>query len=102
AAQISRAVAEVEKSTAGELVVVVIKRSDDYAYPRALLALVLAIACGWLTYWSLPTLQSSIVFGAQALFWSVFWWLSGLGPMLRLLVPKEQQLSAVDAKAKQM
>lgn len=102
AEQISRAVAEVEENTAGELVVVVIKRSDDYAYPRALFALVGAIACAWLMYLAFPTLQSGIVFGAQTVFWAGFWWLSGLAPVLRTLVPQEQQLSAVDAKAKEM
>lgn len=102
AKEVARTVERVELSTAGEMVVVVVDQSDDYAYPRALFALVAAIACGWLVYWAMPTLQSGIVFGAQAVFWALFYWLAGLAPVVRALVPKELQQNAVDAKAKHM
>lgn len=99
---ISEAIEIVEHSTAGEIVVAVVPRSDDYAYPRALFALAAALGVAWIIYWSFPTVPSAFVFAGELVLWLGFWWLSGSSWLLRRLVGREVLRRAVDARAKQV
>jgi len=99
--RVSEAVARAETRTAGEIVVVVAARSDDYARRRALYALLLTIAVlseafvrlhAW-PPWLLFVLEIPVALGAYALF--------GWGPVLRRVVPKAEQRAAVDSRIKQ-
>jgi putative membrane protein len=98
---LSRAIEVVEHTTAGEIVVAVVPRSDDYAYPRALLAMVGAVGTGWVLYSAFPTVPSAFVFAGQVVLWVIFWWLSTWAWLVRKMVPRAQLVAAVDAKAKQ-
>lgn len=99
---LSQAIELVERSTAGELVVAVVAQSDEYAYPRALLAVACAVGAAWVLYWFLPTVPSAFVFAGQIVLWIAFWWLSASAWLVRKLVPHDQLVSAVEAKAKQV
>jgi putative membrane protein len=99
---LSRAIEAVETATAGELVVAIVAKSDDYSYPRALFASASAAGCGWLVYWSLPTISATFVFAGQVVLWVAFWWLSGLPWPARTLAGRQQLDLAVDARAKQV
>jgi putative membrane protein len=101
AERVSNAVAEVEKSTAGELVVAMIGRSDDYAFHRAVLCTLLAIAGGWLLYSRFPLLAPAYVFSAQGVAWLLLWLASAWTPLVRLIVPKRYQQESVAARARQ-
>lgn len=99
---LSQAIEEVEQATAGELVVAVVPRSDDYAYPRALFALAGAVGLGWVSYWALPTIPSAFLFAGQIPLWLACWWLSGWSWLVRALAGHDLLSAAVDAKAKQV
>lgn len=99
---LSHAIEVVEHATAGELVVAVVAKSDDYAYPRALVALSGTIGVAWLVYWFSPTVPSAFVFAGQVVVWLGFFWLSGRSWLVRALVGRELLRAAVDAKAKQV
>lgn len=100
AKQVRQAIEAVEQKTAGELMVVVAGRSDHYADVRALVALVSAVGSAWVLYWFLPTVPSAYIFASQVLLWLLFWWVTGLGAVVRVLVPSSRLAAAVDAKAK--
>jgi putative membrane protein len=100
--RVAAAIHAAEAATAGELVVAVIRRSDDYAYFRGLFAMMAAIGLGWVGYVNLPTLHSAWFFTAQAGLWSVSWFASAWPPLLRRLVPKRVQVEAVDNRIKQL
>jgi putative membrane protein len=102
AKRVRAAIEVVERQTSGEIVVVVAAKSDQYADLRGLLAMVGAVGCAWVLYWFLPTVPSGFIFGSQVLFWLAFWWLAGLGPIVRTLVPAARLSLAVDNKAKQV
>ncbi len=99
--RVTEAVARAETRTAGEIVVVLAARSDDYARRRALYALLLTIAVmseafvrlhAW-PPWLFFVLELPVGLGAYALF--------GWGPVLRRVVPKAEQRAAVDSRSKQ-
>jgi putative membrane protein len=100
--QISDAIARVEKRTSGELVVVIVPRSRDYAYFRAVPALAATIGIAWAAYSALPTVHSAWVFASQGVLWPAFFALFGWAPLLRRFVPSEVQARAVDGRIKQL
>ena len=91
-----------EQRTAGEIVVVVARRSGDYGAERALFSggftLLLALA----GYFFLAMVPELWLLCAQVPVGFVAWWLSGLSPLLRRLVPAAAQLAAVQARAQQL
>jgi putative membrane protein len=85
--QIAQAIADVETSTSGELVVVHTARSDDYALFRAAFAFFLSLGLAdMLHFFGIPLEPSLLLLTVAALGTSLFW-VSGLSPLLRLLVP---------------
>lgn len=102
AKRVREAIEGVERSTAGEIMVVVAARSDHYADVRGFVALIGAIAAAWVLYWFLPTVPSGYIFGGEVVLWIALFWLTGLGPILRTIVPAARLSVAVDNKAKQV
>jgi putative membrane protein len=102
AARVRNAVAAVESATSGELVVVLAPQSDNYALPRAVVALALTVSAGFGVYQAWPHHPAGWVFAGQAALWGLIWWAVGWAPVLRTLVPKAQQSAAVESRAKQL
>lgn len=99
--RVQKAIADVERNTAGELVVAVVPRSSDYAYARGVLSFVVAIGVGWLAYSSFPTWPASLVFAGQVVPWTLTWWLSGVSGVLRRIVSETVQSRAVGDRTRQ-
>jgi putative membrane protein len=113
-AAIERAIAAVEARTSGELVVLVVPRSDDYALGRALLAGLgavvivsaidlawpwLALAAPWLAD-ALPLDPLVWLLPLQALVAAALWWVSGRIPV-RFLASDHRRARAVSRRAKE-
>ena len=85
-AAIEAAVAGAERATSGEIVPIVVERSDAYADVRLAAAALVALALGGLgpelapglSFWIAPT---------QICVFAALWWLFGRRPLLRALVP---------------
>ncbi len=88
---IEAAVRSAESKTAGELVVAHTERADDYAFRRSVVALGLAIALGWEALLALPSVAPVFVLVGQAPAFFLFYWLTGLPPVVRLLVSDAQR-----------
>jgi len=100
--RIEATIAEVEQYTAGEIVVVVVPRCDDYALWRGAAASGLSLFCATLLYefvWFAPGLWA---FLAQIPLLVLFYWSFGLGPLARLIVPKHVRAACEEDRAKQV
>jgi len=98
AAAVEAAVRAAELRTSGEIVPVLVERSDDYAELRLGLAAVSAFAAGALASWLAPELAHWIVptqIGVFALVAAV----SGWRPLLRRLVPARLATAHVERAA---
>ena len=97
--KISDKIGEVEKTTAGELKVHVVGRSDSYFSLRLVAATVVGIAGGKILSFGHPMLESyslelAVIFGLLA--WAIF-----CSPMVvRYVVPKKSQRRSVHHRAK--
>jgi len=91
-----------ERRTAGEIVVVVARRSGDYAVERAAFSGGLTLLAVLAGYFWLPMVPELWLLCAQAPVGFLAWWFSGLSPVLRLLVPRAAQHGAVRARAEQL
>jgi putative membrane protein len=101
-ARIQAAVAEAEAETEGELVVVVARRSDDYAELRGLFALAFMTLVGYALHHLVPEFSARWLLGAMGFFALLGYALSGAPPLLRLLVPASVRAARVDAHAKRV
>ena len=98
--RITEAVARAEAATAGELVVVLQERSDDYALHRAAVAFILSLGAEHAVHllvvgvplWGLMLGQAAVV----ALLYALF----GSGPLLRLIVPGAVRTERVEEAAR--
>lgn len=100
ARRIEQAIAEVERSTAGEIVVMTVTESDRYDGPRALVTgLWTAVAATTALLWGPWTLAPIWVCIAQLPLAAGIWWLLGAAPLRRLLVPPSRAAEAVHARA---
>jgi putative membrane protein len=113
--RVQAAVADVEKHTAGEIVIVVARRSHDYAYWRFIATLAAGFAAtaiaawiwtfelhahpGWETYSTRATVLLVLV--AQALFMALFWLLFRTGASIRRIVPEGMLQTATEGRAHQ-
>lgn len=100
--QIADRVAAAERRTAGEIVVVVARRSAEYGRERALFSFTLSFAAALALYRFVPRLPEVWVLSLQAPLALGAWWLSGLAGVARRLVPAAAQVAAVSARAKQV
>jgi putative membrane protein len=100
--RVEATIAEVERHTAGEVVVVVVPRCDDYALWRGAAAVGLSLFGAMVFYefvWFAPGLWA---FVGQIPLLLFFFWLLGLGPLARLVVPKHVRAACVSERAKQL
>lgn len=95
---IEQAVEAAERRTAGELVVVVARRSDDYAVFRASLAAALTVALGAETAYLLDA-PLWLLFTAQLPMGALLYLLVGHSAWLRWFVPKAVREEAVLQRA---
>lgn len=98
--QVSRAVASAERSTAGELVVVLAERSNSYAAWRAGLAGSLSVALTLEAYYLFQGWPAWALFVAQLPLALLLYWLLGSGALLRLVVPKKALTGVVEQRAR--
>ncbi len=96
---VSEAIARAEEKTAGELVVVVSKRSGDYSAYRAGVAATLTVVVALEVSRLLPQLEGWILLLAQLPVALFFYWLSGVNGLLRNLVPRSLQKQVVEQRA---
>lgn len=82
---IERAVQEAERGTSGEIVPMIVERSDDYGIVRSTAAAVLAFAAGVVVL-ALPVNPVLWLPPVQLLVFLFGYWLSGLRPVLRPLL----------------
>lgn len=97
--QIEIAVAEVEKSTASELVVAVVSQSDDYALPRSVAAGFWSLAVVLGLHLQFETLPMTWLLVAQIIIAPALWALFGWGPLLRWVVNPSRLTRAVQRRA---
>lgn len=92
-------IAEVERSTAGEIVVHVVEKSDAYPAVRLGWSVLLAAVTSEVLSYEFPEVFQSwsleIAVGAGLLFWLLF----GLSPILRWLVPASSKQVQVHRRA---
>jgi putative membrane protein len=113
-ARIEEAIAKVEKTTAGEIVLAVAQRSHDYAFSRALFTGILTLAWAFAAYFGGSALLSAtggewgeaieippawILLG-QLPVAAILWWVCGWPPLLRVLAPDQVEIAAVATCAK--
>ena len=82
---ISKAIADVESKTAGELVVAVVPKSDDYAKRRFLTAILWTLGITGLVGFLLPEFASVQLLLVQIPVLAISYWLTGTGPIIRLI-----------------
>jgi putative membrane protein len=91
-----------EQRTAGEIVVVVARRSGDYGVERAAFSGGLTLLLALTGYFFLAMVPELWLLCLQAPLGFFAWWLSGLSPVLRRLVPTAAQHAVVRARAQQL
>jgi len=99
---IEAAVARAETKSAAELVVAVVPRSDDYWQGRVVLAVAWALAAGLAFLLFAPWHEPMLAILVQLLVGSAAFAISGLRPLLRLLIPDRAAQLAVQARAYQL
>jgi putative membrane protein len=95
-------VAEVEKRTAGELVTVVLRKTESYAAFRIGWSAALAFVAAGVVHLAWPSWPAQEVLGAQALFALACVGILGWPPLLRIFVPHWAKQRAVEQRAKQL
>jgi putative membrane protein len=98
-ARIEAAIAEVERRTAGEIVVLTVPASDGYDDLRLLYAGALALIGAALAHLSWPGLGASWLLWVQVAVGALGFAAFGLRPLLRAIVPAARALHAVERRA---
>jgi putative membrane protein len=101
-ARLARLIGEVERSTAGEIVTVVLHKSASYASYRIAGAALLALLCASVSHLTWPWLTAMELLGGQSLLGIAIYSLLGWPAMLRRLVPRVVQRKAVSDRVKQL
>lgn len=100
-ARVAEHVAQAERGTAGEIVVVLAERSDGYERHRAAASFTATLLSALVLYIFVPELPELWVLCAEAPIMVLFWWVTGQRPITRALVPGRLQRDAVLARAEQ-
>ena len=95
AERIAAVVTEIEKRTAGEIVVAERPRSDDYAEVRLLCALLVGLAAAGGAHLLWPSLYVGEVLAIQFGLGFLAWLLTSLAPVLRWVLPRGRAAQAV-------
>lgn len=99
---IEAAVARIESESAAEVVVAVVPRSHDYWKGRVLLAAAWAVAAGLVFLLVEPWRDPALALLVEVVVGALAFAVSGLQPVLRLLVPSKAAAQAVQARAFQL
>lgn len=99
--RIEAAIADVEARSAGELVVTTIPESDDYHDIRALYGAALAISSAALVHWIWPAWPVTWLLWIELVTMALGFWLLGVGPLLRHIVPRARIAQSVQQRAKE-
>ena len=102
AATVAEHVAQAERGTAGEIVVVLAERSAGYEQQRAAVSFTATLLVAVALYRFAPMIHELWVLCGQAPLMLVFWWLSGRRATLRAIVPRQVQAEAVRARSRQV
>lgn len=97
--RIAAAITEIEKGTAGEIVVAEQARSDDYAEVRLAWSSGLALSVAGAAHLLWPSLEAGWLLGLQLAVLAMVWLLSALPGVLRLLLPHARATDAVERAA---
>lgn len=97
--RIEERIAAVEARTAGELVVVLVDRSDAYDLPRAAAAGLATLFAAAILHLIAPALHMTWVIVLEAPIALGAWFVLGTTPLLRSLVPAQAMETAVHARA---
>ncbi len=97
--KIAQAIASVEESTSGELVVLHTHRSDDYALIRGGFGFFGSLGLIDLIHFLHPVWDLSWLLVSAAVLGSLLYLLAGWGPLLRLLVPVRMRADAALERA---
>ncbi len=98
-ARIEATIAETERGTAGEIVVLAVPASDDYHDLRLLYAGALALAAAAVAHLLSPALGVSTLLWLQIAVAVLAFFALGLRPLLRAIVPGPRALHAVERRA---
>lgn len=97
--RLTEAVRQVERQTAGEVVVVVAERSDDYALVRGGFSLGVGLLMAQESARLWPELSPSLLLWLFSAILLGLYALAGWSPLLRLLVPRVRRASSALARA---
>jgi len=97
--RIAAAVLAAEQHTTGEIVPMIVARSDDYPGARWRLALVSGLMCGFLTYYFLGDQDPAWILWAQIPGLYLGYWLGNFGPVLRLFLERDRVEQEVHQRA---
>jgi len=100
--QLAQRVADAERSTAGEIVVVVLHKSATYGAYRVAATALLALLSASVAHLIFPWASAMELLGAQPLFAIPLYFLLGCAPVLRQITPRATQRHAVGDRARQL
>lgn len=95
-------IAEVERSTAGEIVLVLARRSAAYGSFRLAWAALLALGASAVVHVCFPEMPGSFLLAMQGPLGLLFWWGLGWPGLLRRITPRREQQLAVSDRVKQL
>lgn len=101
-ARVAEHVAAAERRTAGEIVVVLAERSAGYERQRAAVSFTATLLVALATWAFVPWVHELWILCGQVPVVLLFWWLTGLGPLLGRIVPGAVQREAVRARSRQL
>jgi putative membrane protein len=99
--RIEAVVTDVEKRTSGEIVVVSVAASDDYAELRWLFAFAMGIVGAVSVHVAWPELEASWLFWIEIFVMIPSFLLTGFAPLLRRLIPRARAMESVERRARE-
>jgi putative membrane protein len=100
--QIERTIQEIENKTTGEIVVAFVGRSHGYGEFRAAFVACWTLAIVWAAHYLWPQLHATTLLLLQVPMALALWPLSGVGALLRWVLPKSIAEAAVQQRALRM
>jgi putative membrane protein len=97
--RIEGAIGEAEARTSGEIVVAVVRSSENHALPRATGALISACGAGIAIHHLVDGIAADWMLAGVVPLAALFYYVWGFGPLLRLLVPVRYADAAARARA---
>ncbi len=100
--RLAQLIGQAERTTAGEIVAVVLHKSASYDSYRIAASAVLALLCASAGHLTWPWLTAMELLGAQALLGVAIYFVLALPQLLRLVVPRAVQKQIVSDRVKQL